>query len=426
MRSAAGLRLAVGVVLAAGILAVPATVVAKVCDVKTYGAKGDGTTKDTAAIQKAIDDCTAGKGGGTVEVPAGTYVVAPISLKSNLTLHLAKDATLMGSPDRNEYPKVVFARHPTVQPLVGSVNARNITINGEGTIDGNGHIWWDYVRGAPDAGVLGTDHPRPMGVVFDHSNHIKMEGVTVQNSGFWQIVPYYADHVVFRNIRILAPRSPNTDAIDPFSSSNIVIDHVYSSVGDDNIAIKSGEINSPGPDNPSKNIRITDCTFENGHGLSIGSEIAGGVQNVHAERIHFKGTDQGIRIKAARDRGHDVSNITYKDITMDDVKTAILVTEYYPRPAPEGEVPAEPVGRLTPQFHNIRIENVTATNSGSAGYIVGLPESPVFDMKLKNVHLDGKTGLAIAYAKVGFDDVTVKADTGVAIKVAKTATVTGK
>jgi hypothetical protein len=121
-----------------------------------------------------------------------------------------------------------------------------------------------------------------------------------------------------------------------------------------------------------------------------------------------------------------VSNITYKDITMDDVKTAILVTEYYPRPAPEGEVPAEPVGRLTPQFHNIRIENVTATNSGSAGYIVGLPESPVFDMKLKNVHLDGKTGLAIAYAKVGFDDVTVKADTGVAIKVAKTATVTGK
>ncbi len=95
--------------------------------------------------------------------------------------------------------------------------------------------------------------------------------------GFWQIVPYYSDDLTFRNIRILAPRSPNTDAIDPFSSSNIVIDHVFSSVGDDNIAIKSGEINSPGPDAPSKNITITDCTFENGHGLSIGSEIAGGV-----------------------------------------------------------------------------------------------------------------------------------------------------
>jgi polygalacturonase len=417
---------AVGVVTLVGMPAVSAMAAGKVCDVKKFGAKGDGTTKDTAAVQKAIDDCTAGKGGGTVEVPAGTFVIAPISLKSNMTLHLAKDAVLLGSPDMAEYPKVVFARHPTVQPLVGSVNAENITINGEGTIDGNGHIWWEYVRGVRNAGVLGTDHPRPMGVVFDHSKHIKMEGVTVQNAGFWQIVPYYADDLVFRNIRILAPPSPNTDAIDPFSSSNIVIDHVFSSVGDDNIAIKSGEIDSPGPDDPSKNITITDCTFEHGHGLSIGSEIAGGVQNVHAERIHFKGTDQGIRIKSARDRGNDVSNISYKDITMEDVKTAILVTEYYPSPAPAGEVPSVPMGRLTPKFHNITIENVTATNSGSAGYIVGLPESPVMDMTMKNVHLAGKTGLKVAYAKVTFDDVTVKPDSGEAIAVAPTATVTKK
>jgi polygalacturonase len=253
-----------------------------------------------------------------------------------------------------------------------------------------------------------------------------MEGVTVQNSGFWQIVPYYADDVVFRGIRITAPHSPNTDAIDPFSSSNVVIDHVFSSVGDDNVAIKSGAINSPGPDAPSRNITITDCTFENGHGLSIGSEIAGGVQNVHAERIHFKGTDQGIRIKSARDRGNDVSNISFKDITMEDVKTAILITEYYPHPAPQGEVTSEPVTRLTPKFHNFSIENVTAKNSGSAGYIVGLPESPVLDLTMKNVHLEGKTGLSIAYATVTLDDVTVKPETGEAITIAPTAHVTKK
>ena len=111
---------------------------------------------------------------------------------------------------------------------------------------------------------------------------------------------------------------------------------------------------------------------------------------------------------------------------MVDVKTAILVTEYYPHPAPEGEVPAEPVGRLTPKFHGITIENVTATNSGSAGTIVGLPESPVFDLTMKNVHLAGKTGLSIAYAKVTMEDVTVKPDSGEAITVAKTATVTKK
>lgn len=427
MKIAVGVRLAaVGAAILAGMASVPAMAAGKVCDVKTYGAKGDGTTKDTIAVQKAIDECTAGKGGGTVEVPAGTYVIAPIVLKSNMTLHLAKDATLLGSPDMTDYSKVVFARHPTVQPLVGSVNAENITINGEGTIDGNGHIWWDYVRGVRNSGVLGTDHPRPMGVVFDHSKHIRMEGVTVQNSGFWQIVPYYADDLVFRNLRVLAPLSPNTDAIDPFSSSNIVIDHVFASTGDDNVAIKSGEINSPGPDDPSKNITITDCTFERGHGISIGSEIAGGVQNVHVERVTFKGTDNGIRIKSARDRGNDVSNISYKDITMENVKIAIYITEFYASRDPEGEVPAEPVTRLTPKFHDITMENVTATGSGVAASIVGLPESPVLGLTLKNVHLEGKTGMSIAYAKVTMDNVTVKADTGEAIKVAPTATVTQK
>jgi polygalacturonase len=424
MKMSGSVRLVAALIL--GVSVLPALAAPKVCDVRRYGAKGDGKTKDTVAIQKAIDACTAGKGGGVVEVPDGTFVIAPILLKSNMTLHLEKAATLLGSPDRADYPKYTFARHETIQPLVSSLNAEHITIAGEGTIDGNGKIWWDYVKGVRDSGVLGTDHPRPMLVVFDHSRHIKMEGVTVQNSGFWQIVPYYAEDLVFHNIRVLAPKSPNTDAIDPFSSSDIIIDHVFSSVGDDNIAIKSGEINSPGPDAPSKNITITDCTFENGHGLSIGSEVAGGVQNVHAERIHFKGTDQGIRIKAARDRGNDVSNISYKDIIMEDVKTAILITEYYPHPAPEGEVPSEPVGRLTPKFHDIMIENVTATNSGSAGTIVGLPESPVTGLTMKNVHLAGKTGLSIAYATVTMDGVTVSAETGETVIIAPTANVMEK
>ena len=94
----------------------------------------------------------------------------------------------------------------------------------------------------------------------------------MQNSPFWQIVPYYSDDVTIRNIRVLAdPSSPNTDAIDPFSSSNIRIEHVYADVGDDNVAIKSGQANSPGPDAPSKDITISDCTFMHGHGMSIGS-----------------------------------------------------------------------------------------------------------------------------------------------------------
>jgi polygalacturonase len=405
--------------------AVVSVAAAKLCDARTYGAKADGVTKDTKAIQAAVDAC-ASAGGGMVRLSGGTFLTGPVVLKSNITLEIAKDAVLLGSPDRADYPMVPFAGHQTVQPLVSAVNAENVAITGEGVIDGNGKVWWDYIVGARDAGVLGNDHPRPFGVLFDHSSHVRMEGVTVQNSGMWQIVPYYSNDVLIRNVRILAPKSPNTDAIDPFSSTNVVIDHVYSSTGDDNIAIKSGAINSPGPDAPSKNITITDCTFENGHGLSIGSEIAGGVQNVRAERIHFKGTDQGIRIKSGRDRGNDVSNLSFKDLTMEDVKTAILITEYYPHPAPEGDVPAEPVGRLTPKFHDISIENVTATGSGSAGTIVGLPESLVLGLTMKNVHIAAKTGMSIAYATVAMDDVVVTPVTGDAMKIAPTAEVTIK
>jgi polygalacturonase len=418
--------------VAVGLLATPgawafSAAAGKVCDVRQFGAIGKGVDKDTVAIQKAIDTCAANRGGGVVQLTNGTYLSGPITLKSNITLSIAPNASLLGSPDRADYPKFTFARKETVQPLVSAVNAENVTISGGGTIDGNGKIWWDYVKGVKDSGVLGTDHPRPMGILFDHCKHVKMDNVTVQNSGFWQIVPYYSDDLTFQNLRITAPLSPNTDAIDPFSSSHIVIDHVFSSTGDDNIAIKSGAINSPGPDAPSEYITITDCTFENGHGLSIGSEIAGGVQHVHAERIHFKGTDNGIRIKAARDRGHDVSDITFKDIEMDGVKNAIFITEYYPsNKAPEGDVAPAPVTRLTPKFHDIHLENVHAVNSVSDGIIVGLPESPVFDVTLKNVDVEGHGGMEIAYAKLTFDDVTFKAEQGDGLTVRKTAEIKTK
>jgi polygalacturonase len=391
----------------------------KVCDVKKYGATGDGKTKDTVAIQKAIDECSAGKGGGTVVLEAGTYVSAPILLKSNMTLELKKGATLFGSPDHDDYPVITEFREPGHQALVSAVNATNVSISGEGTIDGNGESWWHMMRGAAPSevagsGVAGGQAARPRLVVFDHCKHVSVTGVTIKDSPFWQLVPYYSDDVVIRNVRITAQiPSPNTDAIDPFSSSNVVIDHVYEDVGDDNVAIKSGQPGSAGGDDPSKNITITDCTFEHGHGISIGSEIAGGVQNVRVERVTFKGGDQAIRIKANRDRGNDVSNISFKDITMDGiVKASISISEYYPKVMPSGPVEAMPVGRLTPHFHNIRIENVKGINGAWAGAIVGLPESPVTDIVLKNVNIQAVKGLQIAYADVTTDGMVISTADG--------------
>jgi polygalacturonase len=387
---------------------------ARTCNPLDFGAKGDGKTKDTVALQNAINACAA-QGGGTVRVPRGTYVSAPLVLKSNVTLRLERDATILGSPDHGDYPPMTIFRLPDLQPLIGAVNASNVFIEGEGMIDGNGESWWQEARTVKDSGVLGN-HPRPKLIIFDHCKNVRVEGVTIQNSPMWQLVPYYTDGIVIRNVRILAPQhSPNTDAIDPFSSSNVVIDHVYADVGDDNVAIKSGPINSPGPDDPSRNITITDCTFMHGHGLSIGSELAGGAQNIRAERIHFEGTDNGIRVKSNRDRGNDVGNFVFRDITMKDVKTAILISEYYPKVLPPENESPQPVGRLTPHFHDIVLENVTATGSKIAGVIIGLPESPVKNVALKSVRLSAEEGLTIGNAEVSGKGVVVSPQKGQAI-----------
>jgi polygalacturonase len=406
-----------GLAFLAGFAVIPACAAASadLCNPSRHGAKGDGVTKDTAAIQAAIDACAA-HGGGTVRLAAGTYLSAPIVLKSNIALHLDKGATLLGSPDHADYPAMTMFHLPDLQPLVSATNASNVAITGEGVIDGNGETWWQMARSIRDAGILGTGHPRPKLIIFDHCKHVRVEGVTIQNSPMWQLVPYYSDDVIIRNIKVLAPaRSPNTDAIDPFSSSHVVIDHVFADVGDDDIAIKSGPINSPGPDDPSRDISIADCTFLHGHGLSIGSEISGGAQNITAERIHFEGTDNGIRIKANRDRGNDVGHLTFRNIDMKDVKNALIISEYYPKVLPPDGEAAQPITRLTPHFHDITLENVTATGSAVAGAIVGLPESPVTGVVLRNVKISAQHGLTVGYAEVSASEIVIEAVEGPAI-----------
>jgi len=411
-----------GLVLA-GLLTLPAA--ARTCDPLHYGAKADGSTKDTKAIQAAIDDCAA-KGGGTVALTKGIYVSAPIILKSKITLNLAAGAVLLGSPDHGDYPQTTVFNAPGRQSLISSLYAHDIAITGKGVIDGNGASWWRDAKGERPSGVMGEIVFRPRLIVLDHSRHIRITGVTVQNSPSWQIIPYYCDDVTIQSVKILAPAdSPNTDAIDPFSSRHVVIDHVTADVGDDNVAIKSGKINSPGPDDPARDITITDCIFLHGHGLSIGSELAGGAQNIRAERIRFKDTDQGIRIKSNRDRGHDVSHMVFKDIEMDGVGTGILISEYYPAVEPPADNRPQPIGRLTPFFHDFRFENVTVKNSRVAAVIYGLPESPVKSLVMKNVRLQGAKGMTISDAQdVVLQKVKVTAGEGDGMNIRPSAQVT--
>jgi polygalacturonase len=394
-----------------------------ICDARSYGAKADGTTKDTLALQKAIDDC-ARKGGGVVQLARGTFLSGPIVLKSHITLEIDSGATLLGSQDTSDYPAMREMREDAIQPLISATNAQDVAIRGGGTIDGAGQPWWAEVYAHKDS-LDYVAAKRPRLIFFDHSKQILIEGVTIQNSASWQVTLYYSDGVTVRNAKILAPEhSPNTDGVDPFSSHHVSISHMTIDVGDDNVAIKSGQPGSPGPDDPSTDITVTDCTFLHGHGMSIGSEVSGGVQNVQVARVHFKGTANGVRVKSNRDRGGDIGPLDFRDVIMEDVATPVLITEYYPR-IPERDS-AQPVTRLTPHFHDISITNLSATGAKTAGFIVGLPESPITSITLSNVHIGAEKGMTICNATVAAHDFTVHAASGAPLIMLERAQVTEK
>jgi polygalacturonase len=375
-------------------------------NVRDYGAKGDGQAFDTDAIQKALDACGAA-GGGTVKLPAGTYLSKPITLSTKTTFLLEEGATLLASTNQQDFMKtpgdwLQAKGSGEFIPLVGGKNLTDVTITGKGTIDGSGAVWWGEAEKARQR-VSGFTLPRPGLVVLTHCFNVRLSGIKLLNSPKFHFVPSDCDGVLVDGVTIIAPEgAANTDGIDPMACYNVKITHCLIDVGDDNIAIKAGRAKVPGHDYVSENIEVTDCTFLHGHGLSIGSEVVGGLRGLTVKNCSFSGTDNGIRIKSRRSLGGVVQDATYTDIRMTNVLTPISIAAYY-QDSSQSKFPTNDVAQEmtngTPIFRNITIKNLTATATKDAGLIIGLPESAVTNVVLDNVHITSTgNGFTIANA----------------------------
>lgn len=395
-------------------------------DMKQAGADASGKKINTQLIDKTIKRL-ANAGGGTLFFPAGTYLTGPITLLSNITLDLEAGATLLFSDDPEQYIPMVDIRYEGVMlksfhPLIYAMNAENISIKGEGTLDGQGKWWWNachetaaamrkdgkyinkyqkmfeevndmnHLRATTNEDWsfnLKYNFLRPPFIQPHNCKNVKIQGVHIQNSPFWTVNPQFCDNVLIDGITINNVPSPNTDGINPESCSNVHICNCHISVGDDCITIKSGrDLNGRQAARPCENITITNCTMLSGHGgVVIGSEMSGGVKKVAISNCVFDGTDRGIRIKSTRGRGGVVEDIRVSNIVMNNIqREAFVFNLKYSR------MPEEPKSDRTPEFRNIFINGCTVNGVKTPVKIVGLEEAPITGISIRDVQVRNATG----------------------------------
>ncbi len=394
-------------------------------DMIKAGAIPDGIKLNTELINRTITDLNA-HGGGTLFFPAGKYLTGAIRMKSNITLELEAGATLLFSTNFDDYLPFVEIRHEGVlmksfSPLIYAVDAENITIKGEGTLDGQGKKWWDeFYRVCVDVEANGVHEINKYQTMWDKANDVKslyaetnedyitsmqrrffrppfiqpyrcknirIEGITIINSPFWTVNPEFCENITVDRVTIKNPLSPNTDGINPESCRYVHISNCHISVGDDCITLKSGrDLQARKLNVPDEDITITNCTMLAGHGgVVIGSEMSGGVRKVVISNCVFDGTDRGIRIKSTRGRGGLVEDIQVDNIVMRNIKEeAIILDMNY------SKMPAEPLSERTPIFKNININNLTASNVLIPIRINGLAESFISDITLTNINIKSK------------------------------------
>ena len=361
-------------------------------NVREHGARGDGETLDTLAIQAAMDAC-AKTGGGTVLVPAGQYLTGAIFFRDNMTLLIDAGAALLGSENPTDYP-VIRSRwegveRETYASLITGSGLANIAVIGRGTVDGRGAFWWALHRAKSLA------YPRPRLIAFADCTNVLIENVTLTRSPSWTVNPVRCENVTVDKVTIVnPPDSPNTDGINPDSCRNVHISNCHIDVGDDCIAIKSGvEVGGRAHLSPCENITITNCTMVHGHGgVVIGSEMSGSVRNIAISNCIFVGTDRGIRLKSRRGRGGVVEDIRVTNVVMQNVLCPFTMNLYYHIGVKGNQEIADkrpaPVNARTPGFRRIHLSHISVRDAHfAAAFLYGLPEMPITDVTFDNVSI---------------------------------------
>lgn len=338
--------------------------------VREFGAAGDGARLDTAAIQKAVDACTAA-GGGTVWVAPGRYLTGTIVLKTNVTLHLDAGAVLLGSTKLDDYPSHIpafrsFTDTYTERSLLYAEKARNIAITGLGRIDGQGKAF------------VGPYKVRPYMIRIIECTGVAIADVTMEMSAMW--VQHYlaCDNVNIRGIRVHSNEpARNNDGIDIDCCQKVCISDCEIVSGDDSIVIKSTA------DRPTRDLAVTNCVVSSRtNAIKLGTESNGGFQNIVISNCTVYNSNTGVTLQMVD--GGTLERVMVSNIVMDNVVAPVFLrlgnrarpfTEDGPRPG---------MGK----FRNVILSNIQADGAGTRGCaIAGIPGHPIENVTIENMRL---------------------------------------
>ena len=446
-------------------------------DIRDFGAKADGETLNTEAINNAIK-AVSEKGGGKVVIPEGLWLTGPVVLQNNVNLHVEKNALVLFSGDADLYPLVRTSFEGLdmlrCQSPVSAMNAENIAITGYGVLDGSGDSWrpvkrnkmtdgqwksllksggvvdesgkvWYPNEGALKASILtGSKEKReisdsewegmkrwlrPVLLSIVKSKRVLLEGVTFRNSPSWCLHPLSCEDLTLNGVKVFNPwYSQNGDALDVESCKNVVVTNSLFDAGDDAICIKSGkDADGRRRGEPCENVLVKNNTVLHGHGgFVVGSEMSGGVRNVYVADCTFIGTDVGLRFKSTRGRGGVVENVYVDNINMITIPGDALIADLYyaVKDAPGAPVPA--VTEETPSFKNIHISNISCKGAGRAMFLNGLPEMPIENFSVRNMRItDAQKGAFInKVAGVTLENIEIETADNTYLQVENTTNIT--